>query len=77
MKLPPALSATPATEQAVQDLLGCSAALGQFILSLPPSPERDRAIVMCSEAILWAHQAVIRAAGGRTVLVAGASELPS
>lgn len=69
MKLPPVLSATPATDQAVQDLLGCAAPLGQFILALPTSPEKDRAIVMMSEAVLWAHQAVMRAAGSTNLVL--------
>lgn len=75
MRMPPVLSASPATEQAVQDLIGVSRQLGQFIAELPPSPERDRAAVMFNEAILWAHQGLMRASGGTALVLA--DRLPS
>lgn len=75
IKLPPVIFSNPATDQAVQDLLGASRPLGVFIIELPDSPERERAAVMLNEAILWAHQALLRATGGRTQLVMPAGEL--
>jgi len=70
VKIPPVLSSTPATEQAVQDLLGSARPFGVFLIELPDGPERERAIVHMNEAMLWAHQAVMRAAGGKSLLLA-------
>jgi hypothetical protein len=70
VKIPPVLGASPATEQAVGDLIAAAGPLGQYLLSLPASGERDRALVHFNDTLLWAHQAVVRATGGRSILVA-------
>jgi len=62
-RVPPALTATLATDEDVSALMDSCKALGQRIAALPPSVERDIALQRFNECMLWAHQAIIRAAG--------------
>jgi hypothetical protein len=72
VKIPPVLLAPSGTvaDQATADLLAACEPLGRFIVSLPPSDERDRARVHFNEALLWAQQAILRALPDQRVIVA-------
>lgn len=77
MKIPPILFApqgSPA-DQATQDMLAAAQPLGAFLCSLPPSGEREQAVIAMSAAMLWASQAVLRAMPHSRVVIADASEL--